>query len=356
MEDFDMFTIRFSGRLMGMTLLCLFVSTARSGAQQYSVKDLGTLPGNSVSKGFALNNEAQAVGDSSSPTAAIATLFSGGKVTNIGAPGSSVSVATAINDSGEVAGWNSFNSASFTPQAFLFSNGSNNNITSLSLFPSGAEPSGMNNSGEVVGTGYLTNANFHAFLYTGGKMTDLGPANAYQASAVAVNNSGQIIGGYYLNSGAAGEFLFTGGKMTTLPVPAGASAVSAFAINDNGEIAGSIFFVSGAPAHAAKFGNSVWTDLGAISGAASTRATAINISGQIVGTAFFPQTQYHPPKPGKHVPFLAGSSGLVNLNSLIAAGTGFTLTDAVAINNSGQILCDANNASGIEHAVLLTPK
>jgi probable HAF family extracellular repeat protein len=352
-----MLTIRISGWLTGMTFLCLFVSTARSGAQQYSLKDLGTLPGDSVSKGLALNNGGQAAGDSSSPTAAIATLFSGGKATNIGTAGSSVSIATAINDPGEVAGWNSFNSSStFNPQAFLFSNGSATNITSSSLFPSGAEPAGMNNAGEVVGTGYLTSANFHAFVYSAGKMTDLGPANAYQASAVAINNSGQIIGGYYLNSGTGGEFLFTAGKMTTLPVPAGANAVSAFAINDNGEIAGSIFFTSGAPAHAAKFANGVWTDLGAISGASSSRGTAINISGQIVGTAFFPQTQYHPPKPGKHVPFLVTSSGLVNLNSLIPSGTGFTLTDAVAINNAGQILCDANNSGGVEHAVLLTPQ
>lgn len=342
--------------LTGVVLLCLLVSAVRIDAQQYSLTDLGTLPGNSVSKAFALNNASQAAGDSSAPTAAIATIHGGGKVTNIGVPGSSVSVATAINDAGEVAGWYSLNSATFTPQAFLFSNGRISDITSPSLFPSGAEPAGMNNSGAVVGTGYLSNANFHAFLYSGGKMSDLGPANAYQASAVAINNSGQIIGGYYLNSGVAGEFLFTGGKMTTLPVPAGASAVSAFAINDNGEIVGSIFFASGTPAHAAKLANGAWTDLGAISGAASTRATAINISGQIVGTALFPQTQYHPPKPGKHVPFLVEANGLVNLNSLIPSGTGFTLTDAVAINNSGQILCDANNAGGIEHAVLLTPK
>src|SRR5271169_5786294 len=134
MEDFDMFTIRISGWLTGMTLLCLFVSTARSGAQQYSLTDLGTLPGNSVAKGFALNNGAQAAGDSSSPTAAIATLFSGGKVTNISTPGSSVSIATAINDSGEVAGWGFFDSATFNPQAFLISNGSTTNITSESLF------------------------------------------------------------------------------------------------------------------------------------------------------------------------------------------------------------------------------
>ena len=79
-------------------------------------------------------------------------------------------------------------------------------------------------------------------------------------------------------------------------------------------------------------------------------------TGQIVGTAIFAQTQYHPPKPGKHVPFISTTSGLVDLNTLIPSGTGFILTDAVGINDSGQILCDANNASGNEHAVLLTPK
>src|ERR1017187_4289089 len=35
-------------------------------------------------------------------------------------------------------------------------------------------------------------------------------------------------------------------------------------------------------------------------------------------------------------------------------GTGFTIPDAVGINDSGQILCNATNASGNKHAVLLT--
>jgi hypothetical protein len=39
---------------------------------------------------------------------------------------------------------------------------------------------------------------------------------------------------------------------------------------------------------------------------------------------------------------------LVDLNTLIPSGTGFTLTDAVGINDSGQIVCNATN-------VLLTP-
>ena len=84
------------------------------------------------------------------------------------------------------------------------------------------------NEASAVATMRTLNTSAVAFSTTYGiyptNLTDLGPANAYQASAVAINNSGQIIGGYYLNSGAAGEFLFTGGKMTTLPVPAGASA------------------------------------------------------------------------------------------------------------------------------------
>jgi probable HAF family extracellular repeat protein len=147
------------------------------------------------------------------PTAEIATLFGGGRATNINTLGGNVSVANAINASGEIAGWNSFNSATFDPEAFIYSNGVTKTIDSPSVFPSGTEAYGINNAGEVVGTGYLTSASFHAFLYSGGKMTDIGPAGAYQASAIAINNSGQIIGGYYLTSGASGEFLITNGKI-----------------------------------------------------------------------------------------------------------------------------------------------
>jgi len=345
------------GRPAGLIPFCLLACAAQGVAQQYTVTDLGTLGGNRVSKASALNAAGMAAGVSETPTAAIATMFSGGRATSIRTLGSSVSVANAINLSGEIAGWNSFaSSASFDPQAFLYSNGSMKNINSPSLFPSGTEAYGINNSGEVVGTGYLSPSNFHAFLYTGGKMTDIGPPGSLQASADSINNSSQIVGSYYLTSGRAGAFLYSNGKMTTLPVPAGASSVSALAIDDNGEIAGALYPSSGGAAHAARYVNGVWTDLGTIAGAASNVGLGINLSGQVVGTAIFPQTQYHPPKPGKHIPFISTTEGLVNLNTLIPAGTGFTLTDAVAINDSGQILCDATNAAGSERAVLLSPK
>jgi hypothetical protein len=58
----------------------------------------------------------------------------------------------------------------------------------------------------------------------------------------------------------------------------------------------------------------------------------------------------------KHVALIVSNGALVDLNKLIASKSGFTLTDAVGINDSGEILCDATNSSGFTHAVLLTPK
>jgi uncharacterized membrane protein len=46
---------------------------------------------------------------------------------------------------------------------------------------------------------------------------------------------------------------------------------------------------------------------------------------------------------------------LQNLNNLIPPGSGFTLDDATAINNNGQIAANGYNAQGQEHAFLLNP-
>ena len=333
----------------------LCASASQSTAQTYTIADLGTLLENSVSKAYALNDSGEAAGVSETPTAAIATMFSGGKATSISTLGSSVSYANAINNSGEIVGWNSYDSnANFDPQAFIYSNGTMVNINSATLFPSGTEANGINNSGEVVGTGYLSPSNFHAFMYSGGKIRDLGPSGAYQASAYAINTSGQIVGTYSLNSGASGTFLYTNGMMTRVPNPAGTRGGFGVAINDNGEIVGALYPAEGG-SHAAKFRDGVWTDLGNLPGAQGSAANAINTAGDIVGTAIFPPI-YKPFRAGKHVPFISTTGGLVNLNMLIPSGSGFTLTDAVGINDSGQILCDATTSGGSAHAVLLSPK
>jgi probable HAF family extracellular repeat protein len=344
--------------LAGFFAIALLASTARLPAQNYNIADLGAVPGQKVSKGYALNDLGQAAGVSENPSGAIATLFSNGKALSLGTlePGFDAAIATAINGSGQVVGYEPFSSTpNNTSHAFLYSNGSMKDIHSASLFPAGTMAEGINGFGEVVGQGNLTSWSFHAFVYSNGRMVDIGPPGAYQASACAVNDAGQVVGNYYSTTTGSGAFLYANGKFTYLGAPHGASAASAFAINSTGQIAGALYF-TGVPSHAALYSNGIWTDLGAIPAAVGTHATGINTAGQVVGISVFPTTSYHPFRPGKHVGFIVRNGSPVDLNTLIAFNSGFTITDATGINDSGDILCDATNTSGYEHAILLTPK
>jgi probable HAF family extracellular repeat protein len=341
----------------GLLAVAMMASTGLSPAQTYHIADLGAVPGQKVSGGYGLNDLGQAAGVSSNPYGDIATLFSNGKAISLGTlEPLDIAVATAINGSAQVVGYEPFSSSpNNTPHAFLYSNGSMIDIHSASLFPSGTTAEGINGSGVVVGQGLVTSSSFHAFVYANGKMVDIGPPGAYQASAYAINDAGQVVGNSYVTGGEQTAFLYANGKATSLGVPSGAAATSAVAINSTGQIAGAIYLSAGG-SHAALFRNGVWTDLGGIPGATGTHATGINTVLQVVGIAVFPVTSYHPYKPGKHVGFIVLNGSPVDLNKLIPPNTGFTITDAIAINESGEILCDATNASGTKRAVLLTPK
>jgi probable HAF family extracellular repeat protein len=327
----------------------------------YTITDLGAVAGDaasevgqgSMSNGKGLNNLGQAAGASESP-ATIATLFSSGHATSINTLGASVSFATSINDAGQIAGEETqSNDPCLCFHAFLYGNGAMKNIENTSLFPGGTEAYGINKSGQVVGTGFPAGggSTFHAFLYSGGTMVDLNPFNGYQSIAKSINDSGQIIGsstgdGTRANPGAS-TWLYSNGKITNI---SGSSENGGVYINNNGQIAG-----ENNAGHGALYKNGSWTDLGGLSGA-STSAVGVNLSGQAVGTAIFPIKSYHPFVPGKHVAVIFTSGSVVDLNTLIPANSGFTLTDARAINDSGQIAVVAKNSAGKARAVLLTPK
>jgi probable HAF family extracellular repeat protein len=323
-----------------------------SQAQSYTITDLGALSGESTSTGYALNDSGQAAGASSNPNGDIATLFSGGKAIDLGTlEPLDVSVATSINGSGEVAGYEPFESTSTdTDHAWVYSNGALIDINSSSLFPSGTEAEGINDSGVVVGQGWLNSSSFQAFVYSGGKMVDIGPPGAYQASAIAINDNGQVLGNAYFTSGGGGAFLYANGTFTYL-APKGDSA-SGIALSSAGQVLGDLS--TSTATSLAIYSNGKWTVLsGSVTGA-SLRGTGINAARKVIATAIFPGT-YHPFRAGKHVAYIFGSSGPVNLNTLIPANSGYTVTDSIAINDNGQILCDAATPTGAKHAVLLTP-
>jgi hypothetical protein len=59
------------------------------------------------------------------------------------------------------------------------------------------------------------------------------------------------------------------------------------------------------------------------------------------------------------VAYVIQNGVLVNLNTLIPANSGFNLIFPIAINDAGQILCNAKTTTGTtgqERAVLLSPK
>ena len=59
---------------------------------------------------------------------------------------------------------------------------------------SSSYPAGINNSGQVVGESCNTSNYCHAFLYSGGTMTDLGTLFGQVGSATGINASGQVVG------------------------------------------------------------------------------------------------------------------------------------------------------------------
>jgi probable HAF family extracellular repeat protein len=343
-------------RLTGL-LAAIFVAAAgQSLAQTYRLTDLGAVRGELVSKGYSLNDLGQAAGTSSNPSGAIATLFSGGQAISLGTlePGDPA-IATGINKSAEVVGYEPFYSTSGAiPHAFLYSGGTLSDIHSPVLFPTGTSAAAINGSGVVVGQGNLNSWNFHAFIYSRGQMVDIGPPGAYQASAAGINDAGDVTGNAFFTNGGGGPFIYSNGRFTYLTAPSGTS-ISALAISSTGKIAGTIYFNSGSPPHAALYSNGVWTDLGGVTGAVATHGTGINAVGQVIATAYYPVQSYHPFVPGKHVAYTVRNGNLVNLNTLIPPNSGYTVTDSIAINDSGDILCDATGAAGKERAVLLTP-
>src|SRR5262249_2472563 len=95
-------------------------------------------------------------------------------VTNLGTlPGGVISVATAINNAGDITGYSN-SMGSTTHSAFLYRDGHMSSLGELPGYPGGTGL-GLNDADQVVGDGYtLDPIKHHAFLYSDGEMTDLG--------------------------------------------------------------------------------------------------------------------------------------------------------------------------------------
>jgi probable HAF family extracellular repeat protein len=316
------------------------VPAGAASAPRYTITDLGTLGGDR-SAATAISNSGQVVGYSVTPQGAEhAFRWSAGSMTDLGTlPGGGYSHANAVNDAGQVAGLSDRSSGSYGyPVRWSAAGaiqdlggpitnqlGSGNAIDPAGRVAGGQRPA--SSEGEPVAMLYDTAGRPHLL------------AKGSLGAAAGINARGQIVG--------SPAYIWQNGAVTSLPGLAGGSA-SARAISISGLVAGSAGTVDGS-LHAALWRGRAITDLGTIDGIRYNQANAVNAAGQVVGTA---DPLCSPCVAPRAWLWRAGSA--TALDSLIPAGSGWTLQQANGISDRGEI-AGAGLHNGKLHAFVLTP-
>ena len=212
-----------------------------------------------------------------------------GGVTDIGTLGGTYSVGYAINNQGEIVGASS-DSSDVGEQAFLWTPGAGmQDLPSLGLGVQDVA-NAINNNGAVVGyscLGSQCTGDYHAFLWTpSGGIQDLGTLpGGIKTFAYGINSANHVVGTVQLPNGGAAFIWTPTTGMQELAPGSGLQGYGAVAINDSDEVIG--YFVDPTDNESHAF---LWTqanglkDLGVLPGGWS-EAIGINNSGDIVGFA-----------------------------------------------------------------------
>ena len=353
------------GNGLRVALMAGLVAAAASvridAAPSYVATPLGTLGGNGSSAN-AINASGEVTGFSyvthwtppnpDPHTEWHAFVYSGGAMRDLGTFGGAFSSGTAINASGQVAGFASLNNLPYpaaATHAFFYSEGV---LTDLgTLGGSNSSATGINARGQIVGSSDSgVDPYGRAFLYSNGAMTDLGTLGGPGAAASGVNASGQVTG----RAGAPSvpecgfpnthAFLYAMGAMQDLGTLGGCGSIG-IAVNDAGQVTGQSSVTGDQAQHAFLWSNGVMHDLGTLGG--YSYPFGINSQGQVVGTSIAADGQNHA--------FLYIDGAMHDLNQLVTGMAGTLLSNAMGINDAGQIVANGCSASLICQAFRLDP-
>ncbi len=274
----------------------------------------------------------------------VAATWSGGSVSAIpNTFGGFNSVALGINDSGHIVGAAETGTLNVF-HAFLFAGGVMTDLGTLGGASSFA--SGINSAGQIVGSSQNAGGVTRAFLHSGGVMTDLLTLGGTSSNATKINNSGQIVGSSQISGDAETHaFLHQGGAMTDLGTLGGTDS-RGFAVNDAGQVVGSSRPAGSSDDHAFLYTGGAMVD---ISPAKAAVALGLNNRGHVVGR-FNVATS----PTGLHA-FRYCGGAFMDLNGLVPGG-GAELLEAFDINDKGEIVGKGRQSgTSTDRAVLLTP-
>lgn len=351
---------------MNLNLRKLFLLTASvlfsvvlAEAQTYTITNLGTLrPGSA--RVHDINSLGQAVGASGFPHGADTHAFfwsKKGGMRDLGVfAGGDYSIASAINDAGQVVGTSN---SQDNMHAFLWT--SQNGLVQLPTL-SGSDSSSayaINRVGEIAGV-----SGAHAVTWSGSTVTDLGTLGGAWSEAHGINNSGQVVGVADTKVGPH-AFLWTNSSgMQDLGTLPGDTSSRANRVSDQGTVVGASEGMEGVQAF-------LWTNsagmkaIGSLQGGGYSEAFGVNNSGVVVGQSGS--------SLGTRAFIWTSGSGIADLNDLVPAlPVGSILTGAFSINDQGQIVAfgvtnpnlnihraanmDDHLHSGPTHVFLLTPE
>jgi probable HAF family extracellular repeat protein len=338
--------------------------------------DLGSLPGGTSSCGQGINIFGSVAGFSTNgsidPLTGIpeieAVLWRDREIINLGTLGGNNSFAVGINDRGQITG-DAFNSipdpfagvlvpfGATQVHAFLWEDGAMHDLGTLG----GTESSAfyLNERGEVAGISYTNSTpnattgipTFDPFLWSHGRMLDLGTLGGTNGGPAALNSRGQVAG----TSNLAGDqtahpFLWDRGKLKDLGT-LGGSYGQADGMNDDGAVVGFANVAGDSHVDAFLWENGKMTDLG--NPGCDSSAAAINNRRQAVGAGHLAGcSTFHA--------MLYQDGKVYDLNDVIPSGSNFVLRAAWYINEEGVIAGEGeqkacNDPDGCFHGFLLFP-
>ncbi|HWA84179.1 MAG TPA: PEP-CTERM sorting domain-containing protein [Fimbriimonadaceae bacterium] len=315
-----------------------------ASGQSYRLDLIPTFDGGYFNSATSVNSSGDVVGSCYIGNDDHAFLYSGGVLTDLGSFGGHDTVASAINDAGQIVGITE--TAQQAQRAFLYEAGVMHDLGTLGGGNSGARA--INSQGMVTGFAWTGGEPSDlAFRYSNGVMTGTGNLNGDSNEGTGINDAGVVVGvsSHDVNSQIA---FYDDGVNTVSLGTLGGDHSLASGINNHNVIVGGSLATNGGLLHAFSYSGGVMTDLGTLDGNYSD-ALAINDAGQIVGRSTYGRNSQHA--------FLYSDGLMRDLNDLtVNLPSQWHLEWATSISQNGYITVTVRDAQNNNvGAGLLTP-